>query len=228
MTSSSRAVRRACLALLAMVPGLAVAQETGAAPPPEIVVGAEVRLGPTHHFGFHVEGERERFDVGAGVFAPRGALQLGLAGEFLPTFYRHDDHWVAPGASVVTRRDRLLVLTAGLSTPATYLGDRWLWRRLQTDLLAEAGADFTHLDEDLGGGGPGNRTWERWTPLAGVRAGVSMRLGGRFHGFFGLAAFYRRALVEHHVTTVTGRRELVFGDSVGVVVFGGADLRLRR
>lgn len=212
----------AVLAVMALAPRLATADEVVDAP--EVVVGAELRTGGTSH---PMEVERSRVDVGAGVFVRRGLLQLGLALESDSPTYMKDDLWVWPGKSTVERQDLPLTLTAGLSSPATFLGDRWLWRHMRTDLLAEVGATHTMLHEDLGGGGIGNRTWNRWTPLVGLRAGVTVRFGGRFHGFFGLAGFYRHALLQDHITTVTGRREQVASDSVGLVVFGGADLRLR-
>lgn len=229
MTSPRRIVQGtavAVLVLLALAPRVAAADEVVGASPPEVVVGVEGRTGTAYHLSADVRATSGVLGLaGANLFARRGLLRVGIAIEGVPMDYK-DNRWIPPGQSLVTRSDLPLTLTAGLSSPATFLGDWWLWRHMRTDLLAEAGASYTWLHEDLGGGGPGNRTWNRCTPLVGLRAGVSMRFGGRFHGFVGLAGFYRHALVQDHVTTVTGRREPVIGDSVGLVLFGGTDLRL--
>lgn len=224
--SPRRALVAALLASLAAGARADDASADGSRAP--IALGIEAGAGPV----FHLTGSEDyaAAKLRASSYVQYGWAHLGAAGELdAPTRpLSRDSGWLAPGETRVTRRQVVLASSFGASLPEYTLGDAWLGRHLRLELLGETGMMHTRLEEELDAGGVGDRSLVRWTPFAGARLGVRMRFGSPVAGFFGLAAFYRHPFSDERFRSANGRRERFVGDTVGVVVFGGADVTVRR
>jgi hypothetical protein len=145
------------------------------------VIGVEGRVGPVQYFEQGISNQDLPFLGGLGVFGRLGRWQLGLAGEY-QFLDMGQNAWIAPGESQLTSTVAVGAVSLGPSIPGTVMGEGWFWRHVRGDLLGEAGLSFTEVKEDLGGGGPGNRTLSFTTPFVGARLGLRMRLGGELGG----------------------------------------------
>ncbi|HYD40837.1 MAG TPA: hypothetical protein VEB43_08400 [Anaeromyxobacter sp.] len=216
-------------ALLASLAGGARADDVSAeAVPPPIALGIEAGGGPVIHLAGGEDYAAAKLRVSP--FVRYGWAHLGAASELdTPTWsLSRDASWLGPGETRVTRWQYVLTSTLGASFPERTLGEGWLGRHLRLELLGETGMIYTRLEEELDAGGVGDRSLVRWTPFAGARLGLRMRFGRPWAGFFGLAAFYRHPFDDERFRRANGRREPFAGDTVGVVVFGGADVTVRR
>ncbi len=225
-----RVPARALVAALLVAPAAGVRADDAAEPaPPPIAVGLDGGFGPV----FHLEtGERNYAPkFRASPFVRYGWAHLGAALEidaYTRSLRQDDDDWLGPGETRIIRHQVVFASTLGASLPEGTLGDGWLGRHLRLELLGETGVIRTRLEEQLGANGVGDRTLRKSTPFVGARLGLRMRFGSPAAGSFGLAAFYRHPFDDERFRSANGRREPIAGDTVGVLIFGGADVTLRR
>ncbi len=227
---TSRTPRGALVAaLLASFAAGARAEDAAAdVEPPPMALGLEAGVGPV----FHLTGSEGYVAAKWRVspFVRYGWAHIGVASELdnRTRSLTRDADWLDPGETRVTRHQYLHAATLGASFPEGTLGGGRLGRHLRLELLGETGMIHTRLEEELDAGGVGDRTLDRWTPFAGARLGLRMRFGSPWAGFLGLAAFYRHPFDDERFRSANGRRQPFAGDTVGVVVFGGADVTVRR
>jgi hypothetical protein len=227
---TSRSRRAALVATLLAALAAGARADDGAAEEalPPLALGLEAGAGPVFHLAGREDYGAAKFRVSP--FVRYGWAHVGVASELdTPTAsLTRDAEWLAPGETRVTRWQYVLASSLGASFPERTLGDGWLGRHLRLELLGETGMIYTRLEEELDAGGIGDRSQRRWTPFAGARLGLRMRFGSPWAGFFGVAAFYRHPFDDEQFRRANGVREPFAGDTVGVVLFGGADVTVRR